>query len=88
MHRIVPQLIIDHYRAGRHRGEFQAAGSSDPATVSSISSAVDLAIDANHTCISYSVTALNTGIKCWGLNADGQLGNGTNTDSPVPVDVK
>jgi alpha-tubulin suppressor-like RCC1 family protein len=36
-----------------------------------------------HTC-----AILNGGsVRCWGLNEDGQLGNGSSTSSPVPVSV-
>lgn len=38
---------------------------------------------ANHTC----VVASDRQAYCWGLNSYGQLGNGTKTQSPVPMRV-
>lgn len=41
------------------------------------------AVGLDFTC----VLLTTGGVQCWGSNDKGELGNGTNLDSPVPVDV-
>jgi hypothetical protein len=52
--------------------------------VSGIKNAIDLAAGYGHTC---AIVGQDT-IKCWGRNTYGQLGDGTNKDSSIPVKVK
>jgi alpha-tubulin suppressor-like RCC1 family protein len=65
-------------------GEGSTANRNKPVSVQGLKGkAVTVAGGYGHTCV-----ILESGeIYCWGLNQDGQLGNRTNLDSPVPVKV-
>jgi alpha-tubulin suppressor-like RCC1 family protein len=54
-----------------------------PTTIAGVTDATAIATGLTHAC---ALTA-SGGVKCWGGNGSGQLGNGTVTNSNVAVDV-
>ena len=58
---------------------------SVPLAVAGITNAV--AIDSASTSLSTCAVLATGGVRCWGRNHHGQLGNGTTTDSTTPVAV-
>ncbi len=58
-----------------------------PVNVSGLTSGVAvIAAGGEHTCILMDVI-YGGGVKCWGANFDGQLGDGTKIERPTPIDV-
>ena len=72
------------YNDAGQLGDATTSDRSAPVSVLGLGGPVTaVAAGDSHTC---AITA-SGGVKCWGLNSSGQLGDGTNTGRTEPVDV-
>ena len=72
------------YNVAGQLGDGTTTNQSTPTDVVGLGTgAVDIAMSGGHAC----VLLATGGVKCWGANNYGQLGDGTTSNQPAPVDV-
>jgi len=72
------------FNASGQLGDGTTTNRRTPVQVSGLSNTCDITAGRQHTCVE---TCSGTGVKCWGSNTYGQLGDGTTTNRPLPVNV-
>lgn len=76
------------YNTDGELGNGTTNGSLVPVSVSNLTGVTAIAAGNSDQTGAFTCALLSTGgIKCWGLNAEGQLGNATTTNSSTPVGV-
>ncbi len=72
--------VSDH---GHRADYFGHDVSATPVQVKGVTNATQVSVGGDDTCALLS----NHTVECWGANGNGQLGDGTQNDSPTPVQV-
>jgi alpha-tubulin suppressor-like RCC1 family protein len=75
------------YNNAGQLGDGTTTDSPVPVTVTGLVGAGSIAAGESHTCARVGDETAGYGVRCWGLNSSGQLGDGTTQDRLAPVAV-